>query len=968
MTSKKISDQLRDEEERIRKIYGNVRIHIVPELIDSTAPEVMLRGSSDKEKVEQYVAATMTEDFRFEPGLAVSYMVAKLDGLKEGAIGGEIRFIGVEAENVLVFAKVKMMLAKLGLVVVKGENLDTGWEKRSNGCLAKGTLIDVPRDFRKWPNGIPIESLVGKQNFLAYSADVHGKIVLKRAAWAKCTGRKVPVLHIKFKDTFGRHSSRRLPWIGELKCTPDHLIMLRDGTWRRADAIRSGDRLMPLHRRYVSGYYQIAKNDGSIEEEHRVILEAMYGKAPSEDFHGHHRDEVRINNDPSNLEWKTEHDHYADHASKRNQVGGDFGWQNTSGSHPRGMAGKHHSKKTKRAQSIANTNRWIEWRRKWRIERGLTAEVLKDLYLRQGLTLKEIAGRYETFYTKIRGFLKDDGNYIANNHKVVSVNGAGVSDVYDIHVPDTHSFVANGIVVHNSGKTSLLSLLPIAMFGENTKGQKSDAWASERNEDPAKIRLVIHDAAKRKIEISRSRRPHSISLRIDGEDKSSGIVGTRKNETQGLIERVTGYDKQMLMNAVYIDQAVANGFVFGTPSGRMDLISRFQNLERFETAQKAVAADVKAYTEAISVYTTQVDSLTEEIDGIDADITELTSSAQTNWKAQLDEATVELNGLVEEHAAVTGTAQAYEELQRTIDDLETDRQQVTGKFEAASRARSMYLAHLDRGRNLVASKKCPTCEQPAAKIGAQLVEEFEVKAIDAEAAKAKHQTLMTDLQNRKKEAEKRLRRYEDAKERLEGELRHSRRRVADLKAAANEEAARNKTIEEKIERKKTDLTLKRRIHRAAMGARQALSVDLELLEYSKKAFHRTGIPLYLSMGLCPLLNKAAADYSDIFTDGSYKVSFRVEDGEFVVDVINPSGSETVDGQSVGEASMAGIITAFSLREVAPKTNLLVMDEPGTGLDPEGCRQFARGILRLKERFETILLVTHSGVYSVAAFG
>ena len=44
---------------------------------------------------------------------------------------------------------------------------------------------------------------------------------------------------------------------------------------------------------------------------------------------------------------------------------------------------------------------------------------------------------------------------------------------------------------------------------------------------------------------------------------------------------------------------------------------------------------------------------------------------------------------------------------------------------------------------------------------------------------------------------------------------------------------------------------------------------------------------------------------------------------------------------------------------APKTNLLVMDEPGTGLDQEGCKQFARGILKLKDRFETILLVTHS---------
>ena len=87
VSSKKISDRLHAEEERIRKLYGNVRIHTVPELIDEEIPDVVSREASDKEKVEQYVAATITEESRFEAKRAVAYMASKLEGLKDRGCG-----------------------------------------------------------------------------------------------------------------------------------------------------------------------------------------------------------------------------------------------------------------------------------------------------------------------------------------------------------------------------------------------------------------------------------------------------------------------------------------------------------------------------------------------------------------------------------------------------------------------------------------------------------------------------------------------------------------------------------------------------------------------------------------------------------------------------------------------------------------------------------------------------------------
>lgn len=64
---------------------------------------------------------------------------------------------------------------------------------------------------------------------------------------------------------------------------------------------------------------------------------------------------------------------------------------------------------------------------------------------------------------------------------------------------------------------------------------------------------------------------------------------------------------------------------------------------------------------------------------------------------------------------------------------------------------------------------------------------------------------------------------------------------------------------------------------------------------------------------------------------------------------------------MGESAMAGLISAFALREAAPKTNLLILDEPASNLDPESAKQFAKGLLRLKDRYETVIVTTHSPI-------
>lgn len=641
----KITEKLREEEERIRKKYGDVRIHTVPEIVDEAASEIVIKGGSDRDKLEQYVAATLPEDtVKWSFGQVVSYLSSKLDETREDAVA-DLRFKSVEGHNVLTFEQVKMKLDKLGLVLIRGVNED--WPGRSNGA----------------------------------------------------------------------------------------------------------------------------------------------------------------------------------------------------------------------------------------------------------------------------------------------------------------------------GKSSTLSLLPIGMFGTvPNKKQKADAWAWERDDAPAMV-IVKLDANDHKIEMVRGRRPHLIQLRIDGDDKSSGIRGTGKDETQGLIERVTGYDMKMLMNAVYIDQTVANGFVFGTPAVRMDLISRFQNLERFEKARRAVSVDIEKTDKYLTQLSAQIEAMVQEIESLEADVKEIKDQTEGNWAALLKSEHGTLNNLIEQHAAVTATAEMYKELQRDADELEHDQEELSRQMQNTVRTESVLRDRVKQGKKLIDAGKCPACFQPTQKAGAAIVATNTKQLQEATAAVEKQSGELREIDAKKQKLDKRIRAYEDRKEELEDKIDASRRRVADLQKAADEEDSRNKERSTKLRAKNQDLILRRRYYRGAMAAREGLIADIEAMEYAKKAFHRSGMPLYLSAALCPLLNRAADEYSDIFTDGNLKVSFRIEDGEFVVDVVNPAGSRTVEGQSVGEAAMAGVVCAFALREAAPKTNLLILDEPGHGLDAEGCRQFARGILKMKDRFETILLVTHSAYIS-----
>ena len=512
---------------------------------------------------------------------------------------------------------------------------------------------------------------------------------------------------------------------------------------------------------------------------------------------------------------------------------------------------------------------------------------------------------------------------------------------------------------NGGGKTNALSLLPIALIGETLKGQQNDAWANEHNDFAASVQLKLTDGRGRKVSVDRRRRPHTLTLVVNKVDVSSGLTGKRKQETQGLIEEYTGYDRMMLLNSVYIDQSIANGFVFSKQKMRMDLIGKLQNLERFDAGLQTISADIKANISASDVLSTQISEWDFQLSECESDLAETQAKVVTDWAKKLQAQDVALRRLTQVVASLNAVKDQYDRFQKDADELATDLQTADNQYSTLVNLLSMAERDLVTGSRLLAEGKCTRCGQSTKIAGYHKSKAAEKRCVEIKAKLESKLVEVTTLKNKWKQVDSKLDSYVTNCKEAKVELQNARESIATIKEAADDEAKRNASLVTKQKAFVSKIGKLTRFLSSGRAAVHQLDEDHEMLQYAKKAFMRSGMPLYLAAGLCPVLNKAAEEYAELFFQGRIQVRFEVRDGEFEVDVVNVAGSGTVAGQSVGEGAQAGVVAAFALREVSPVTNLLIMDEPGHGLDPEGARQFALGLLKLKDKFETIIVTTHN---------
>ena len=509
---------------------------------------------------------------------------------------------------------------------------------------------------------------------------------------------------------------------------------------------------------------------------------------------------------------------------------------------------------------------------------------------------------------------------------------------------------------NGSGKTNCLQTIPVAWFGKTFKGETYDGWANRHTEGEARVTVAVRDSNGNKIAVTRGRRPSSLKLSVNAKDVSSGMDGRRKDATQGFIEQFTGYTWQTLANAVYIDETVTRAFLSGTAKERTQVLSRFQNLERFEEARKLVRADA-SHTEK------RIDELKEKVSGYDnriSDCKDAIAEIEKQKTVRVQDAKKKLKDAEREAAALNKIEnKRHGKLIRLTKKLEKRMDATSNEIQIA-RTQSAKLEYkmesltekIDSAKEL--KGECPTCYQ---KVSPEHIQSH-VKGWKYE---------LEGIEDRRKEILRQIKILADKFHAYEDRISDATESLNESTAACTEATSRVNALERVLLDAKTEATspipLERRLRKLKAGKKsvelyiQSLAVDLPMFTYCDEAFSRDGLPAFLNAQLVPVLNGAADYYSELFSGKELQVRFTVVNGEFEPVIVNASGGETFASQSKGEKALAGLIASFALREVAPVCNLLILDEPGDGLDPAAARRFAQSLSTLKDKFGTIYLTT-----------
>jgi hypothetical protein len=295
--------------------------------------------------------------------------------------------------------------------LVSGEEIrKDGWYEH---CLAAGTMV---RTLTGW---VPIEGLVDCDSFWTYAYSHEEKrLVPTRAEGCHLTRHNAEVIRIEH-DT------------GSIVLTPDHPVMMRDGSFRLAGELHVGDSLMPLREitRKRSNHRSIHLNDGSVAYEHLYIYSRLVGPLV-DGCVVHHLDKDGGNNNPDNLTLMTPKEHYALHKKNhplKGASGSTHPWTVESRAKVKASMLKLRASQRKERQCIICGETFWAWKRK-------TCSV-------------KCQNRQATLCRKAKGV--NDSIPTTFNHKVLRILPAEPADVYNLEVPGYLNFPANGIMVHN---------------------------------------------------------------------------------------------------------------------------------------------------------------------------------------------------------------------------------------------------------------------------------------------------------------------------------------------------------------------------------------------------------------------------------------------------------------------------------------------------------------------------------------
>lgn len=328
---------------------------------------------------------------------------------------------------------------------------------------------------------VRIKDLVGRQ-CRVYSCGPDGKLSISTVRDVSCKRRNAPVIKLTAISGRGCMANRE----STLTLTPEHEVMLVDGSYVSAGSLRIGDHVKAFSRvvnGWGDGYDTIALTGEKMRAEHQFVASVSRGL----DIHPgevvDHVDGNKRNNEDWNLEIKTQAQHASEHwhrsprekamahvkrmaaASKegvsreRRQQIANSRWEKFRTLPPevrdRQLAHLHTDEHRERCRASTKSRMDAKFgSQPWRDESALRRE-----YVDMGRSSTDIANEWGATSTTVLKWLgnfgipRRVGNSVGEkrggNHVITKVEDAGLADVYCMESDPDHNFIADGIVVHN---------------------------------------------------------------------------------------------------------------------------------------------------------------------------------------------------------------------------------------------------------------------------------------------------------------------------------------------------------------------------------------------------------------------------------------------------------------------------------------------------------------------------------------
>jgi DNA gyrase subunit B len=171
----------------------------------------------------------------------------------------------------------------------------------AGGCFSGDTKVALADGRNVSFAQLVEEDAAGKRNY-CYTVRKDGTIGLQEIKHPRVTRRGASVVQVTLDNNQA------------IICTPDHLFMLRDGSYKRADQLQSGESLMPLYRRFsdrkepgitIHGYEMVwdPRSDSwlftHVLADWHNRWSGVYREADGD--HCHHIDFNKTNNNPDNI-------------------------------------------------------------------------------------------------------------------------------------------------------------------------------------------------------------------------------------------------------------------------------------------------------------------------------------------------------------------------------------------------------------------------------------------------------------------------------------------------------------------------------------------------------------------------------------------------------------------------------------------------------------------------------------------